>query len=66
MNNGIVEYVSSEKDVTRAGNNPLIITVNSLDSNGNPVISSVDADKLLSENQATHFLDQCKVVIIKG
>ena len=51
-------------DATRAGNNPMIINVNSLDSKGNPVISSADADKLLAENQSTHFLDKCSVVFV--
>lgn len=64
VENGLVSYVSSMDEATRAGNNPLIINVNSLDSKGNPVISSSDADKLLAENQSTHFLDKCSVVFV--
>lgn len=49
---------------SRAGSNPLVIKATALsDNNTNPVVSSADADKILAENQASHFMDNCKVVL---
>ena len=48
---------------SRAGSNPLIIKAEQLsEDNSCPVISAEDADKILSENLATHFLDEGAVV----
>ena len=53
----------SEKNIARAGDNPLIIKAAGMsDDNTCPVISTEDADKILSENQASHFLDEGAVV----
>lgn len=50
-------------DLSRAGNNPLIIKATSMsDDNSCPVVSVADADKILTENQASHFLDNGSVV----
>lgn len=54
---------SSENNISRAGNNPLIIKAESMsDGNSCPVVSISDADKILAENQASHFLDNGAVV----
>jgi len=50
-------------DLSRAGNNPLIIKATRMsDDNSCPVVSVTDADKILTENQASHFLDNGSVV----
>ena len=50
-------------DTSRAGSNPLIIKASALsDDNSCPVISTDDADKILSENLSSHFLDEGAVV----
>ena len=49
--------------ITRAGNNPLIIKANSMNDNCTcPVISKSDSDKILKENQISHFLNDGSVV----
>lgn len=54
---------SSEKNISGAGSNPLIIRAQKLsDDNSCPVVSTSDADKILAENQITHFLDNGSVV----
>ena len=59
----LVTAQTSEKNIARAGNNPLIIKAEGMsDDNTCPVISTEDADKILSENQASHFLDEGAVV----
>lgn len=53
----------ADGNLSRAGDNPLIIKAESLgDDNSCPVISAEDADKILSENLTTHFLDEGAVV----
>lgn len=53
-------------DLDRAGNNPLVIkALRVAGNNCNPVISSEDANRVLSENQITGFLTNCAVVFIK-
>lgn len=48
---------------SRAGNNPLIIKATSMsDDNSCPIISADDADRILAENQISHFLDDGAVV----
>lgn len=50
---------------SRAGDNPLIIKAETLsDDNSCPVVSISDADKILIENQASHFLDEGAVVFV--
>ena len=54
---------SEEKNNSRTGNNPLVIKVTNLsDDSTCPVISQEDADKILAENQVSHFLDNGAVV----
>ena len=65
VDKGVVTYTTNLKDVARAGNNPLIIKAVACSKNSNPIISVADSDKVLIANQATHFLDNASVVIIR-
>lgn len=48
---------------SRAGDNPLVIKAKVIsDGNSTPVISISDANKILTENEASHFLDEGAVV----
>lgn len=48
---------------SRAGDNPLVIKAKVIsDGNSTPVISVSDANKILTENEASHFLDEGAVV----
>ena len=50
-------------NLSRAGDNPLVIKAERIsDDNTCPVISEEDKDRILSENLATHFLDEGAVV----
>ena len=63
---GMVDYATSDAQVSRAGSNPLVVKAVSLDNhNGNPVISVADANRVLIENQTTGFLEKTKVVFIR-
>ena len=76
LERGVVGYVdTSAEDFTfgnkvfaaeadsRVGNNPLVVKVSQLSADGTcPVISTADADKILAENQISHFLDDGAVV----
>lgn len=56
---------AAENNTSRAGDNPLIIKAETLsDDNSCPVVSISDADKILIENQASHFLDEGAVVFV--
>ncbi|MBR1729170.1 MAG: hypothetical protein IJ728_06555 [Selenomonadaceae bacterium] len=56
-------FINNYDYITRAGNNPLIIKANSMNDNGTcPVISKSDSDKILKENQISHFLNDGSVV----
>lgn len=61
--NGIVSYANDKKSATQAGANPLVINASGV-KDGNPLVTNQDADLILSENQTSHFLDNCAVVII--
>ena len=51
----------------RAGSNPLIIKAVSLEGvyRGNPVVSTADANKILAENNISHFLENTYVVFVR-
>lgn len=54
---------SAGENLSRAGSNPLVISAAALvDDSTCPVISAEDADKILAENLATHFLEEGAVV----
>lgn len=64
LNNFIFSNAYAAKNnKSRAGDNPLVIKAKVVtDGNSTPVISVSDANRILSENQATHFLDEGSVV----
>lgn len=76
LERGIVEYstknsgggwffgkIAFAKSKSRAGDNPLVIKISELSDDGTcPVISEDDAEKILAENELTHFLDDGAVV----
>lgn len=76
INNGIVEYAEGSEQwgrvtagASRAGTNPLVIKIVGLRervvNKCDVIISEEDADKLLAENQRSHFLDRYAVVLEK-
>lgn len=53
----------SAANVSRAGDNPLVVKVTGIsDDNSCPIISADDADRILAENKIAHFLDNGSVV----
>jgi len=51
---------------SRAGNNPLVVKATAVvNHNSYPVVSTADANKILAENQTSHFLDNCAVVFVR-
>lgn len=63
---GMAGYVTDLSKASRAGARPLVVKAVRLDGhNANPVLSNADADKVLVENAATHFLDQTNVVFLR-
>ena len=55
--------LASDEKISRAGSNPLIIKAQSLDADNTcPIVSEDDADRILAENQISHFLDEGSVV----
>lgn len=63
---GMAGYATDMSKASRAGARPLVVKAVRLDGhNANPVLSNADADKVLVENAATHFLDQTNVVFLR-
>ena len=60
-------YNTSDTAATRAGSNPLVVKAVSLEGvyRGNPVVSAADANKILAENNVSHFLENTNVVFIR-
>lgn len=66
INNGMAGYVSDMSAASRAGNNPLVVKAVALDNhNSNPIVTVADANRILIENQASGFLDNCAVVFVR-
>jgi hypothetical protein len=64
--NGMASYTTSDVgNMARAGANPFIVKAVALDRGANPVISTNDAQRVLAENNMTHFLDNCAVVFVR-
>ena len=62
---GMVDYVRDPKNISRAGENPLVVKAVALeDFNCNPVVSIADSNKILIENYATKFLKNLSVVFL--
>ena len=64
---GMANYTyDPNSGIERAGSNPLMVKAVSVDNhNGDPVISTADADKVLTENNVSHFLENTNVVFIR-
>ena len=59
--------LGADENISRAGDNPLVIKVKALDDDDScPVISTADANKILIENQASHFLNNGSVVFMSN
>ena len=67
IDKGMASYASGMNgNLSRAGSKPLIIkAVRVEDHNSYPVVDTVDADRILLENQKSHFLDNCAVVFVR-
>lgn len=66
VSEGMADYSEDFNDTARAGSNPLVVKAITLDDhNGNPVVSVADANRILIENDASGFLDNCNVVFIR-
>ena len=62
---GMASYADNMSMATRAGSNPLIIKAVAVeDFNSNPVVSNEDANRILSENKHSHFLEDTAVVFL--
>lgn len=66
VSRGMVGYSEDmSENIKRAGSRPLIVKASELtDESSSPVLSPVDADKILVENRLGHFLDDCRVVLV--
>lgn len=64
---GMADYsYSMNRGVNRAGSKPLVVKAVAVDNhNGDPVVSTADANKILSENSVSHFLESTNVVFIR-
>ena len=63
---GMVGYSSDINSYSRAGSNPLVVKAVSLENfNAYPILTEEDANKVLRENQTSHFLDNTNVVFIR-
>ena len=66
VSNGMAGYTSDVHIAVRAGTNPLVVRAIGLDNhNGNPILATADANRVLIENGATGFLDRTAVVFIR-
>ena len=66
IQNGMASYAKDMSNASRAGSNPLIVRAVGLENhNGTPILSVADANRVLIENGATHFLDNTNVVFLR-
>lgn len=64
--NGMAGYAQDINSAGRAGTNPLVVRAIALDGhNSTPVLSTADANRVLIENGAAHFLDATRVVFLR-
>ncbi|WP_026767442.1 LPP20 family lipoprotein [Selenomonas ruminantium] len=63
---GMAAYAWDMSGAARAGRNPLIVRALAVENHGGtPVLSVADANRVLIENGATHFLDDTNVVFLR-
>ena len=65
ISNGMIGYAYDTHNVARAGTNPLIIKAVGVDKQFNAIVSTADANRILIENDRTHFLDDTAVVFVR-
>lgn len=66
IENGMASYARDMNGAGRAGSNPLIVRAIDVENHGGtPILSTADANRVLIENGATHFLDATKVVFLR-
>lgn len=65
ISKGMAGYVKAGQSSPRAGMNPLVLYAVDVADGVNPVLSQADADRMLLENQRSHFLDECNVVFVR-
>lgn len=66
IENGMASYAREMTGAARAGSNPLIVRAVDVENHGGtPVLSLADANRVLIENGATHFLDNTRVVFLR-
>lgn len=62
---GMADYADSMSQASRAGSNPLVIRAERMDDfDSTPIISVADANKILSENELSGFLEKTAVVFL--
>lgn len=63
---GMASYAYDMAGAERAGRHPLVVRAIDVENNGStPVLSLADANRVLIENGATHFLDDTNVVFLR-
>ncbi|MBR1761154.1 MAG: hypothetical protein IJ741_08245, partial [Schwartzia sp.] len=63
---GMAGYTQNATSAPRAGSRPLVVKAVALENhNGNPIVSVADANRILVENKASGFLDNCAVVFVR-
>ncbi len=66
VSRGMIDYSTSvDSGVERAGSSPLVIKAVNVSGGCDVVVSAGDADKILSANQSTHFLNNSAVVFVR-
>ncbi len=66
IENGMAGYAKNLEQARRAGFNPLVVKAVSLEKhNSCPVLTTADANRVLIENGASHFLDKTNVVFLR-
>ncbi len=65
--NGMADYARDMTGASRAGSNPLIVKAIRVSGacQGDPVISTADANRILIENGSSNFLNETKVVFLR-
>lgn len=65
IRDGMASYARDLSEAYRAGSNPLVVRAIGIDDlNADPVISMEDTDRVLYENESSHFLEDTAVVFL--
>lgn len=62
---GMAAYSHGMVTIDRAGSHPIMVKAIGVDGYFYPVVSNADADKILTANLSTHFLEKRAVVIVR-